>query len=38
MRSIQQSKLENRNQEMECLNIAVPGVSELKWTGVGHFQ
>ena len=38
MRSMNQGKLEIIKQETECLNIVVLGVSELKWTGMRHFQ
>ena len=38
MRSVNQSKLETVRQQMEYLNIAVPGINELKGTGMGHFQ
>ena len=31
-------KLEIVKQEMEHLNIAVLGISKLKWTRMGHFQ
>lgn len=31
-------KLEVVKQEKEHLNIAVLGISELKWTEMGHFQ
>ena len=33
-----QGKLEIVKQEMQHLNTAVLGVSELKWTRMGHFQ
>ena len=33
-----QGKLELVNQELESLNIAVLGVSGLKWIGMGSFQ
>ena len=33
-----QGKLEIIKQKMECFNIAILGVSELKWTGKGHCQ
>lgn len=33
-----QSKLKIIKEEMEQLNIAVLGISELKWTGMKHFQ
>ena len=32
-----QGKMEIVKQEMERLNIAVLGLGELKWTGMGHF-
>lgn len=37
-RSTDQGKLEIVKQEIEHLVIAVLGVSELKWTEVGHFK
>ena len=33
-----QGKLEMVNHEMDRLNIDIVGISELKWTGIGHFQ
>lgn len=37
VRSMNQGKLEIVKQEMECLNNAVLGVHEGKWTGMGPF-
>ena len=34
IRSMNQSKLDMVNQEMERVNIDILGISELKWTGV----
>lgn len=36
--SMNQGKLLIIKQQMECLNIAVLGVGELKWTGMEHLQ
>lgn len=36
--SMNQGKMKIIKEEMEHLNIAVLGVSELKWTGMQHFQ
>ena len=33
-----QGKLEVVKQEMARVNIAIPGISELRWTGVGEFN
>ena len=33
-----QVNMETIQQEMECINIAVLGISELNWTGLGYFQ
>ena len=33
-----QSKLEVVKQEMARVNIDIPGISELRWTGVGEFN
>ena len=33
-----QGKLEVVKQEMERVNINIPGISELKWTGMGEFN
>ena len=33
-----QGKLEVVNQEMARVNVDIPGISELKWTGMGEFK
>ena len=33
-----QGKLEVVKQEMARLNVDIPGISELKWTGMGEFN
>ena len=33
-----QGKLEVVKQEMARVNIDIPGISELKWTGMGEFN
>ena len=33
-----QGKLEVDKQEMARVNIDIPGISELKWTGMGEFN
>ena len=33
-----QGKLEVVKQEMARVNIDIPGISELKWTGIGEFN
>ena len=33
-----QGKLEVVKQEKERVNIDIPGISELKWTGMGEFN
>ena len=33
-----QGKLEVDKQEMARVNIEIPGISELKWTGMGEFN
>ena len=33
-----QSKLEVVKQEMARVNVDIPGISELKWTGMGEFN
>lgn len=38
IRNMNQGKLEIVKQEKVYPNIAVLGISELKWTGMGHFQ
>ena len=38
VRSMNQSKLEMVKQEMARVNIDIPGISELKWTGMGEFN
>ena len=32
-----QGKLEVVKQEMARVNVDIPGISELKWTGMGEF-
>ena len=36
VRSMNQGKLEVVKQEMATVNINIPGISELKWTGMGE--
>ena len=36
IRSMNQSKLDMVNQEMEWLNVNILGISELKWMGMGE--
>ena len=38
IRSMNQGKLEVVKQEMARVNIDIPGISELKWTGMGEFN
>ena len=38
VRSMNQGKLEVVKQEMARVNINIPGISELKWTGMGEFN
>ena len=38
IRSMQQGKLDIVKLEMERTRIDILGISELKWTGIGHFQ
>ena len=38
VRSMNQGKLEVVKQEMARVNVDVPGISELKWTGMGEFN
>ena len=38
VRSMNQGKLEVVKQEMARVNIDIPGISELKWTGMGEFN
>ena len=38
VRSMNQGKLEVLKQEMARVNIDIPGISELKWTGMGEFK
>ena len=38
VRSMNQGKLEVVKQEMARVNIDIPGISELKWTGMGVFN
>ena len=38
VRSMNQGKLEVVKQEMTGVNINIPGISELRWTGVGEFN
>ena len=33
-----QGKLEVVKQEMARVNVDIPGISELKWTGMGEFN
>ena len=33
-----QGKLEVVKQEMSSVNVHIPGISELKWTGMGEFN
>ena len=33
-----QGKLEVVNQEMARVNVDIPGIRELKWTGIGEFN
>ena len=33
-----QGKLEVNKQEMARVNVNIPGISELKWTGMGEFN
>ena len=33
-----QGKLEVNKQEMARVNVNIPGISELKWTGMGGFN
>ena len=38
VRSMNQGKLEVVKQEMERVNVDIPGISKLKWTGMGEFN
>ena len=38
VRSMNQGKLEVVKQEMAGVNVDIPGISELKWTGMGEFN
>ena len=38
VRSMNQGKLEVVKQEMARVNVHIPGISELKWTGMGEFN
>ena len=38
VRSMNQGKLEVVKQEMAKVNVYIPGISELKWTGMGEFN
>ena len=38
VRSMNQGKLEVVKYEMTRVNIDIPGISKLKWTGVGEFN
>ena len=38
VRSMNQGKLEVVKQEMARLNVDIPGISKLKWTGIGEFN
>ena len=35
---MKQGKLEVVKQEMAGVNVDIPGISELKWTGMGEFN
>ena len=37
-RSMNQGKLEVVKQEMARVNVDIPGISDLKWTGLGEFN
>ena len=38
VRSMNQGKLEVVRQQMARMNIDIPGISELRWTGMGEFN
>ena len=38
VRSMKQGKLEEVKKEMARVNVNIPGISELKWTGMGEFN
>ena len=38
VRSMNQGKLEVVKQDMARVNVDIPGISELKWTGMGEFN
>ena len=38
MRSMNQGKLDVVKREMERIDVNLLGVSEMKWTGMGHFK
>ena len=38
VRSMNQGKLEVVKQEMARVNVNIPEISELKWTGMGEFN
>ena len=38
VRSMNQGKLEVVKQEMARVNVSIPGISELKWTGMGELH
>ena len=38
VRSMNQGKWEVGKQEMARVNVNIPGISELKWTGMGEFN
>ena len=38
VRSMKQGTLEVVKQEMARVNVNIPGISELKWTGMGEFN
>ena len=38
VRSMNQGKLEVVKQEMARMNVDIPGISKLKWTGMGEFN
>ena len=38
VRSMNQGKLEVVKQEMARVNVNIPGISKLKWTGMGEFN
>ena len=38
VRSMNQGKLEVVKQQMARVNVYIPGISEVKWTGMGEFN